>query len=73
MSEEDRDLVDLPINLPNLEMAVEAARASRSPGLDGLSSEFYRAVLTWVGPAMVDALNTMLEEGLLAPTHCTVH
>jgi hypothetical protein len=68
LSAEERDLVDLPVNLPDLEKAVEAASAGRSPGLDGLSYEFYWTVLPWVGPVMVDALNAMLEEGQLAPS-----
>jgi hypothetical protein len=47
---------------------VEKASVGRSPGLGGLTYEFYKAVFVWVGPAMVDALNTMLEESQLAPS-----
>ncbi len=61
-------LLNLPINLPDLQEVVEKASVGRSPGLGGLTYEFYKAVFVWVGPAMVDALNTMLEEGQLAPS-----
>ncbi len=37
LSEDDRASVDLPINVPDLERAVEEASLGRSPGLDGLS------------------------------------
>ncbi len=63
-------LLDLPINLPDLQVVVEAASGGRSPGLDGLTYEFYQAVFGWVSPAMVDALYTLLEEGHLAPSLC---
>jgi hypothetical protein len=51
-------LLDLPVNIPDLEEAVREAAVGRSPGLDGLSYEFYKAVFSWVGPAMADGLNT---------------
>jgi hypothetical protein len=70
LSASDRDLLDLPVNIPDLERAVAAASVGRSPGLDGLSYKFYRAVLGWVGPAMADGLNSMLEQGHLSPSLC---
>jgi hypothetical protein len=45
VSDADRDLGDLPVNVPDLENAMAATSLGRSPGLDGLSYEFYRAVL----------------------------
>jgi hypothetical protein len=60
------ELLDLPINLPELEQA--AAAAGKAPGLDGLPYEFYRRVMPLIGPALVDALNTMLEQQLLTPS-----
>ncbi len=43
----------LPINLPDLLEAAEAAPATESPGLDGLSYEFYTLVFDVIGPATV--------------------
>jgi hypothetical protein len=44
VSDTDQDLLDLPVNVPDLEKAMAAASLGRSPGLYGLSYEFYRAV-----------------------------
>ncbi len=60
LSGDESALLDLPVNVPDLKEAVKAACAGRSPGLDGLNYEFYKAVFSWVGPAMGDSLNTML-------------
>jgi hypothetical protein len=68
LSEDDRASVDLPINVPDLEKVVEEASLGRSPGLEVLSYEFSKKVMPWVGPAMAEALNSMLEEGQLAPS-----
>jgi hypothetical protein len=45
LSGDDRALVDLPITVPDLERAVEDTSLGRSPGLDGLSYEFYKRVM----------------------------
>jgi hypothetical protein len=52
--------MELPINVPEL----EAAATGRSPGLDGLP----KTVMPLVGPALADALNTMLQRGELTPS-----
>jgi hypothetical protein len=51
--------MDLPINMSDLEKVVEATKRGRSPGLDGISYVFYKAIFKWVGPAMADSLNTI--------------
>jgi hypothetical protein len=67
---DESTLLDLPINMLEMQAALETASVGRSLGLDGLTYEFYKAVFGWVGPPTVDALNTMLEEGQLAPSLC---
>ncbi len=59
--------MDLPANVPDLEMAVGTASTGRCPGLDGLNYEFYNAVFMCVGLAMADGLNSMLEEASCLP------
>jgi hypothetical protein len=51
--------MDLPINVPDLEKAVETAGT-------GISYKFYKAVFKWVRPTMAHSLNAMLEEGQLS-------
>jgi hypothetical protein len=68
LSREQATIMEMPITLPELEQAVTKAANGRSPGLDGLSYEFYRAVFPYVGTSMVAALNTMLDRGQLTPS-----
>ena len=60
-----RDGLDLPINVPELEEAATKAAKGRSPGLDGLPYEFYAKVMPLIGQFLVEALNVMLERGAL--------
>jgi hypothetical protein len=57
--------LEQPFTMEELEAAVDSAAPHKSPGLDGLSYEFYRATLPEVGPSLVAAFNAMLAEGLL--------
>ena len=68
LSQEDAERLERPFSLFELQAAVESAAAAKSPGLDGLSYEFYKAALPLVGPALLDGLNSMLEDGRLAPS-----
>ena len=65
LSADQRLALEQPLTLDELEAAVEGAASSKSPGLDGLSYEFYRATFAEVGPALLAASNAMLAEGLL--------
>ena len=63
-----RESLELPFNLPELTAAVAGAAGGRSPGLDGLTYEFYSAVLPVIGVQLLEALNVMLEQGRLTPS-----
>jgi len=65
LSEDQRLSLEQPFSMEELEAAVDSAAPHKSPGLDGLSYEFYRATLQEVGPSLVAAFNAMLAEGLL--------
>ncbi len=47
---------------------MEADASSKTPGLDGLSYEFYKSTFGLVGPPLLDGLNAMLNGGLLSPS-----
>jgi hypothetical protein len=57
--------LEQPFTCGELQEAVEGAAPHKSPGLDGLSYELYKATFTEVGPPLLDAFNAMLAEGLL--------
>ncbi len=65
LSAEDREALEQSLTLGELQEAVEGAAPHKSPGLDGLSYELYKATFTEVGPPLLDAFNAMLAEGIL--------
>ena len=65
LSPEQRAALEIPFTLAELEFVVKAAASKKSPGLDGLSYEFYRATFHDVGPPLLEAYNAMLADGLL--------
>ncbi len=65
LSVEDREALERPLTLGELQEAVEGAAPHKSPGLDGLSYELYKATFQEVGPPLLDAFNAMLDEGIL--------
>ena len=68
LSPEQSESLEKPFDLQELEEAVEAAAASKSPGLDGLSYELYKVIFPLVGPPLLSALNHMLATGSLVPS-----
>jgi hypothetical protein len=61
----DAAALERPFELGELAAAVAQAADGKSPGLDGLSYEFYRHTLPLVGPALLQACNAMLFDGRL--------
>jgi hypothetical protein len=65
LSEDDREDLERPFNIAELEAAVEAAASSKAPGLDGLSYEFYKATFHYAGQPLLEVFNASLARGLL--------
>jgi len=61
LEEEERERLEAPFLLSELEAAIQKAETGKSPGLDGLPYEFFKATLGLIGPRMLAALNSMLE------------
>jgi hypothetical protein len=60
--------LEAPFQLCELQEAVEAAAAAKSPGLDGLSYEFYKKCFPVLGPSLLSAFNDMLVADALPPS-----
>jgi hypothetical protein len=60
--------LEAPFTLPELRAAVAGAAAAKSPGLNGLSYEFYKKVLPIIEQPLLAAFNDMLAADLL-PLH----
>ena len=61
LSPQSREAVEKPVNKIELEIALERAANNKSPGLDGLSYEFYKKVEEKVGETLVSVMNVQLE------------
>jgi hypothetical protein len=60
-------MLDAPFTFSKLFGAVKQAATGRSPWLDGLPYEFYKALLPLVSLPLLQALNGMLETDELVP------
>ncbi len=60
LTKDQRLSLEQPFTMEELEATVDSAAPHKSPGLDGLSYEFYRATLQEVGPSLVAAFNAMM-------------
>ncbi len=62
LSPEERDGLEVPFSLAELEAAVTEAAPNKAPGLDGLSYEFYHATLPhyWPLPPSCPVLHVVL-------------
>jgi hypothetical protein len=65
LSAKEREALEQSQTLGELQKEVEGAAPQKSPGLDALSYELYKATFTEVGPPLLDAFNAMLAEGIL--------
>ena len=61
----DKDMLDKPISLEELSNAVRSLKKSKTPGLDGLTSEFYQYFWPKLAHMYLRALNECNEEGEL--------
>ena len=61
LSDEDRDALTLPFVIEDLENAVKGSQNNKSPGLDGISYEFYKETFQLVGVHLLEAINAQLE------------
>lgn len=65
---EQSTALEQPFLLSELEIAVESAAVSKSPGLDGLSYELYKVIFPLIGPSLLSALNHMMSCNTLEPS-----
>ncbi|CAM2117786.1 unnamed protein product [Caretta caretta] len=65
----DRDQVELLLSLAELSDALHRMPTNKSPGMDGLTVEFYRVFWDVLGPDLVIVLAESLQSGVL-PVSC---
>uniref|UniRef100_A0A8C3S083 Reverse transcriptase n=1 Tax=Chelydra serpentina TaxID=8475 RepID=A0A8C3S083_CHESE len=65
----DRDRLELPLTLAEFSEALRRMPTNKSPGLDGLTVEFYRVFWDVLGPDLVTVWAESLQGGVL-PLSC---
>jgi len=60
--------LDMPITLQEVEMAIKAQQSRKSPGPDGLPSEFYAAFSTQLAPVLAAMYSDTFKRGSLPAT-----
>ncbi|CAM2111941.1 unnamed protein product [Caretta caretta] len=61
----DRDRLELPLTLAEFSEALRRMPTNKSPGMDGLTVEFYRAFWDILGPDLVTVWAESLQSGVL--------
>jgi len=69
LSEEDQDDLDSPLSFGELSQAVQEMCSGKSPGLDGLSAEFFKTFWNLIGQDLYGVFLECIEKGTL-PLSC---
>ncbi|CAM2098241.1 unnamed protein product [Caretta caretta] len=69
VSTSDRDRLELPLTLAEFSEALRRMPTNKSPGMDGLTMEFYRMFWDVLGPDLVTVWAESLQSGVL-PLSC---
>lgn len=70
VSEEDRDMCNNDITNEEIEGALSGMKNGRSPGLDGLPCEFYKAFRTVLIPVLNIIYHEVWTKGVVSPSMC---
>ncbi len=65
LSGDERRLLDIEVNLDECTKVVEKLKSNKSPGLDGLTSEFYQCIWPVIGDFLVGVYNESFCNGIL--------
>lgn len=70
LSDLDKHFCDASITLKEMEEAISSLKANKSPGTDGLSSEFYKLFIHSIAPFLLKVYEESIEKTLLPATLC---
>ena len=65
LTDENKELCEGRVTFNECKEAVSKMKINKSPGLDGLSAEFYKVFWDDIGPILVDVYNECFDEGQL--------
>lgn len=70
LSNTDQTICDSPINLKEIEEAIKSLKMNKSPGTDGLTSEFYHMFSKNIAPFLFNVFKESINKSFLPPTLC---
>lgn len=65
LTESDRDFLEAPIKLEEISQAIRSMPSNKSPGLDGLPADFYRAFVDIISPILLEVYSDAFTAGTL--------
>lgn len=68
LSESGRCKLDAPLTVEEIELAIAQRPSHKTPGLDGLPTEYYSKFRHLLSPHLLRTFNTALKEGILPPS-----
>lgn len=66
----DKDFCDAPITTNEIVEAINSLKNGKSPGTDGLTSEFYKLFSKKITPFLLEVFRESIEKTFLPPTLC---
>ena len=64
----ERDLLEADIDLNEIESALKGMANNKTPGLDGLTKEFYSKFFNLLGPPLIKMYHDCFDKGILPPS-----
>ena len=71
LDDSDRELLDRPLDAEEIYLSMRSMSTNKSPGIDGLSLEFYRQFWPLLADDLLVVYNEVLQRGILGPTQRT--
>lgn len=73
LDDETKSILEGPITYEEIKTAIEDLNPGKSPGPDGLSAAFYKALKHTLAPVLVDVFNEAFDAKTLPPSFLTAH
>lgn len=68
LSEEDMRYLERPITLEEVNKTIQSLPSGKTPGIDGIPSEFYKRFAEDLGPEMLKTFSSAIDMGQLPPS-----
>jgi Reverse transcriptase (RNA-dependent DNA polymerase) len=71
LSEEERNRLDLPLTIEELDMSMQQSNMNSAPGVDGVSNKFIKKVWHWIRTPLLNYAHCCFRKGTLTKTFNT--